>query len=74
MKKMSDNWSLKDKERQVDTGCYFAKPRRGVTTIETYLKDDIETLRQKLIEDFESEFQYQIPLMKLIENIINKRF
>lgn len=50
MKKMTDNWSLKGKSFTVLEQC-------GLEEIETdediaYTKNDIDTLRKKLIEDF----------------------
>ena len=85
-----NNWSLKNKEKQLDTKYLFEKPRRGVTVVDYYLKEDIEFLRQKLIEDLDKgklsiKFKVHVHptetthmhinlLKEQIMQIINKRF
>jgi hypothetical protein len=51
---------LKNKRKTVDTKFFENKPQRGVTTVDVYLEEDIDKLRQELIEE--------------ITKIINKRF
>lgn len=71
---MSDNWSLKDKTSHV------ISYEDGVDDW-FYKKEDIETLRQKLMEDFKEQVcSYQCEehpyshSLELIELIINRRF
>lgn len=40
--------SLKNKLRVCDTKFLDAKPERGVTIVEVYLREDIDNLREKL--------------------------
>jgi len=68
-----EEWSLKGKEYDVLMSDYDVE----LTTV--YKKDDIETLRQKLIEDFkkiEKEWEEVEGINPNIpfEEIINKRF
>ena len=67
---MSDDWSLKDKEYNFDE------------FTEGYTQDDIDTLREKLIDDFKEIAQGESPdnvvwvetLLCDIIDMINKRF
>ncbi len=75
---MTDNWSLKGKESYVymddlqgfDETSDEELEEIGVKTI--YFRQDIETLRQKLIEDVQGLCDDRIG--KAITSIINRRF
>jgi hypothetical protein len=70
----SDDWSLKGKGEQVnDILGYKLISVDKIEPMIVYCENDIETLRQKLIEDFVrlNKFSYSI---KDIETVINKRF
>jgi len=68
---MVDNWSLKNKKRICDTKFFDIKPQRGTTIVDVYLKEDIEILRQKLIEDI-IQLEHKNYLGKYIVDIDNK--
>ena len=73
---MSDDWSLKDKRyKDFEDGmeCYDWIQNDENTY---YKQEDIETLKQKLIEDFEKESNYNTTnlLLHRVKNIVNKRF
>jgi len=86
---MSDVWSLKGKKVK-STILEFPKEHKPDGTIsipekwknkDAYLASDIDTLRQKLIDDFEKEYNESslltLPINLSKENIkkiINKRF
>lgn len=78
---MSDDWSLKGKEIKAIDDVSLYPQWSPVKTF--YSKEDIETLRQKLIEDIQQYFdklseEYKEDFgyisSEIIEKIINKRF
>jgi len=91
---MSDDWSLKGKKVK-STILEFPKEHKPDGTIsipekwknkDAYLASDIDTLRQKLIDDFEKEYNESSETFSIlltlpinlskenIKKIINKRF
>ena len=86
---MNDDWSLKNKELRIFDA--FGRILPGdITKINGYIegrynsnyraligyrKKEIETLRKKLIKDFdEYGFEHHASIMRVIKEIINKRF
>jgi len=78
-----NNWSLKKKLIIFSVDRLFRQETNQDIgrrlQYELYDKDDIETLRKKLIEDIDKEFRgYSSPssyqLMMIAKDIINKRF
>jgi hypothetical protein len=68
---MGDDWSLKDKKAILKS----AVREHDIETV-MYKEKDIETLREKLIEDIQTiypEFKYGEPYQKIIK-VIYKRF
>ena len=73
---MSDEWSLKDRDK------FFTLIKRVKeidmdVDIEYFDKEDIETLRQKLIEDLKELWMSTLEgtdIKERLINIINKRF
>lgn len=72
MQSKVDNWSLKGKVK------YYDIQKTDIVIEEKYDKDDIETLRQKLIEDLEElndkTHDREYNWLYDVKRIINKRF